>query len=290
MENRKITVASSPHIKSNLRVNKIMLDVIIALVPVAAAGIYFNGIEGLFLILTTIIGAMVSEVIFKRLLHKKHSLYDLSAVVSGMILGLILPVTTPLWVAALSSAFAIILVKEIFGGLGQNFMNPAVAAKIFAVISYGNLVVNSGFGSATFMERFLGTAGGNLGESSILAIIVGGSYLAVKGVIRVRVPFTIIVVSLLFSQFVLGDITILGGNSSIYLVAFFLANDYASSAITNGGKWVYALLLAVAVSVFIGVGENIEGAYYAILLGNVFAPFIDTFFKGKVDRKKEATA
>lgn len=290
MENRKITVASSPHIKSSLRVNKIMLDVIIALIPVAAAGIYFNGIEGLFLILTTIIGAMVSEVVFKRLLHKKHSLNDLSAVVSGMILGLILPVSTPLWVAALSSVFAIILVKEIFGGLGQNFMNPAVAAKIFAVVSYGNLVVNSGFGSATFMERFLGTAGGNLGESSILAIIVGGAYLAVKGVIRVRVPFTIIAVSLLFSQFVLGDFTILGGNSSIYLIAFFLANDYASSAITNGGKWVYALLVAVAASVFIGVGENIEGAYYAILLGNVFAPFIDTFFKGKVDMKKEATA
>jgi len=290
MENRKITVASSPHIKSNLRVNKIMLDVIIALIPVAAAGIYFNGIEGLFLILTTIIGAMVSEVVFKRLLHKKHSLYDLSAVVSGMILGLILPVTTPLWVAALSSVFAIILVKEIFGGLGQNFMNPAVAAKIFAVVSYGNLVVNGGFGSATFMERFLGTAGGNLGESSILAIIVGGSYLAVKGIIRVRVPFTIIAVSLLFSQFVLGDITILAGNSSIYLIAFFIANDYASSAITNDGKWVYALLVALAASVFIGVGENIEGAYYAILLGNVFAPFIDTFFKGKVDMKKEATA
>ncbi len=290
MENSKITVASSPHIKSSLRVNKIMLDVIIALIPVAAAGIYFNGIEGLFLILTTIIGAMVSEVVFKRLLHKKHSLNDLSAVVSGMILGLILPISTPLWVAALSSVFAIILVKEIFGGLGQNFMNPAVAAKIFAVVSYGNLVVNSGFGSATFMERFLGTAGGNLGESSILAIIVGGAYLAVKGVIRVRVPFTIIAVSLLFSQFVLGDFTILGGNGSIYLIAFFIANDYASSAITNGGKWVYALLLAVAASVFIGVGENIEGAYYAILLGNVFAPFIDTFFKGKVDMKKEATA
>ncbi|WP_312653015.1 RnfABCDGE type electron transport complex subunit D [Proteiniclasticum sp.] len=290
MENRKITVASSPHIKSNLRVNKIMLDVLIALIPVAAAGIYFNGMKGLFLILTTIIGAMVSEVVFKRLLHKKHSLNDLSAAVTGMILGLILPVTTPLWVAALSSVFAIILVKEIFGGLGQNFMNPAVAAKIFAVVSYGNLVVNSGFGSATFMDRLLGSAGGNLGEASIVAIIVGGIYLAVKGVIRVRVPFTIIVVSLVFSQIVLGDITILGGNSSIYLIAFFLANDYASSAITNGGKWVYALLVGIAASVFIGVGKNIEGAYYAILLGNVFAPFIDTFFKGKVDMKKEATA
>lgn len=290
MENRKITVASSPHIKSNLRVNKIMLDVLIALIPVAAAGIYFNGMKGLFLILTTIIGAMVSEVVFKRLLHKKHSLNDLSAAVTGMILGLILPVTTPLWVAALSSVFAIILVKEIFGGLGQNFMNPAVAAKIFAVVSYGNLVFNSGFGSATFMDRLLGSAGGNLGEASIVAIIVGGMYLAVKGVIRVRVPFTIIVVSLVFSQIVLGDITILGGNSSIYLIAFFLANDYASSAITNGGKWVYALLVGIAASVFIGVGKNIEGAYYAILLGNVFAPFIDTFFKGKVDMKKEATA
>jgi len=290
MENRKITVASSPHVKSDLRVNRIMLDVIIALVPVTAAGIYFNGIDGLFLILVTIMGAMATEVLFKKALHKKHSLHDLSAIVTGLILGLILPVTTPLWVALVSSIFAIALVKEIFGGLGQNFMNPAVSAKIFVVVSYGNLVVNNGFEDATFIERFLGTAGGNLGEASILAILVGGIYLALKGVIRVRVPFTIILVSLLFSHFVLGDLSILGSNSSMYLIAFFMANDYASSAITNGGKWIYAILVAIAAAVFIGVGENLEGAYYAILIGNVFAPFIDTFFKGKVNTKKEATA
>jgi len=290
MENRKITVASSPHVKSDLRVNRIMLDVIIALVPVTAAGIYFNGIEGLFLILVTIMGAMATEVLFKKALHKKHSLHDLSAIVTGLILGLILPVTTPLWVALVSSIFAIALVKEIFGGLGQNFMNPAVSAKIFVVVSYGNLAVNNGFEDAAFIERFLGTAGGNLGEASILAILVGGLYLALKGVIRVRVPLTIILVSLLFSHFVLGDLSILGNNSSMYLIAFFMANDYASSAITNGGKWIYALLVAIAAAVFIGVGENLEGAYYAILIGNVFAPFIDTFFKGKVNTKKEATA
>lgn len=290
MENRKITVASSPHVKSDLRVNRIMLDVIIALVPVTAAGIYFNGIEGLFLILVTIMGAMATEVLFKKALHKKHSLHDLSAIVTGLILGLILPVTTPLWVALVSSIFAIALVKEIFGGLGQNFMNPAVSAKIFVVVSYGNLAVNNGFEDTAFIERFLGTAGGNLGEASILAILVGGLYLALKGVIRVRVPFTIILVSLLFSHFVLGDLSILGSNSSMYLIAFFMANDYASSAITNGGKWIYAILVAIAAAVFIGVGENLEGAYYAILIGNVFAPFIDTFFKGKVNTKKEATA
>jgi len=235
-------------------------------------------------------GAMATEVLFKKALKKKHSLNDLSAVVTGLILGLILPVTTPLWVALVSSIFAIALVKEIFGGLGQNFMNPAVSAKIFVVVSYGNLVVNNGFEDATFIERFLGAAGGNLGEASILAILVGGLYLALKGVIRVRVPFTIILVSLLFSHFVLGDLSILGSNSSMYLIAFFMANDYASSAITHGGKWIYALLVAIAAAVFIGVGENLEGAYYAILIGNVFAPFIDTFFKGKVDTKKEATA
>ncbi len=290
MENRKITVASSPHIKSNLRVNKIMLDVIIALIPITAAGIYFNGTYGLLLVLVSILGAIATEVLFKKALHKTHSLHDLSAVVTGLILGLILPVSTPLWIALIASAFAIALVKEIFGGLGQNFMNPAVAAKIFAVISYGNLVVNNGFDDASFIDRFLGTAGGNLGESSILAILVGGSYLAFKGIIRVRVPLSIIAVSLLFSQFVLGDLAILGSNSSVYFIAFFMANDYASSAITNGGKWIYGILVAIAAALFIGIGENIEGAYYAILIGNVFAPFIDSFFKGKVNTKKEATA
>lgn len=290
MENRKITVASSPHIKSNLRVNKIMLDVIIALVPVAAAGIYFNGLKGLVLLAATIIGSMATEVLFKKIMNKKHSLRDLSAIVTGLILGLILPVDTPLWVALLSSVFAIALVKELFGGLGQNFMNPAAAAKIFAVVSYSNIVVNSGFAGVSMQERLLGSAGGNLGEASIIAIVVGGLYLAVKGIIRARVPFTVLLVSFVFSATVLGDITILAGNSSIYLVAFFLANDYASSSITNPGKWIYAALVGLAASMFIGLAENIEGAYYAVLIGNVFAPFIDSFFEGKVDTKKGATA
>lgn len=290
MENRKITVASSPHIKSNLRVNKIMLDVIIALIPAAAAGIYFNGLKGLYLIAATVLGSMGTEVVFKKLLHKKHSLKDLSAVVTGLILALILPVDTPLWIAVLSSVFAIALVKELFGGLGQNFMNPAAAAKIFAVVSYGNIVVNKGFAGVSIQERLVGSAGGNLGEASIIAIVIGGLYLAVKGVIRARVPFMILLVSFLFSAVVLKDITILAGNSSIYLIAFFLANDYASTSITNQGRWIYATLVGLAASLFIGLSNNIEGAYYAILIGSVFAPFIDSFFEGKVDTKKGATA
>ncbi len=290
MDNKMITVASSPHIKSNLRVNKIMLDVIIALIPVVAFGVYFNGLKGLFLILTTVLATTGSEVVFKKLLHKKHSLNDLSAVVTGFMLAMILPVETPLWVAALAGIFAIMLVKEIYGGLGQNFMNPAVAGKIFVLISYGSLVVNKGFGSASLPQRFLGMAGGNLGESSIIAILLGGLYLSVKGVIRIRVPLTIILVSLAFSYFVLGDITILAGNSSIYLAAFFMANDYASSAITNGGKWIYALLLGIFAALFIGIGKNLDGVYYAILIANVFSPLIDSFFRGKLDTKKGATA
>ncbi len=285
-----ITVASSPHIKSNLRVNKIMLDVIIALIPVAAFGVYFNGTNSLLLILTTILATTGSEVVFKKLLHKKHNLNDLSAVVTGLILAMILPVSTPLWVAAFAGIFSITLVKEIYGGLGQNFMNPAVAGKIFVLISYGSLVVNNGFGSASLAQRVLGVAGGNLGETSIIAILIGGVYLSLKGVIRIRVPLTIILTSLVFSQVVLGDFTILAGNSSIYLAAFFMANDYASSAITNGGKWIYALLLGVFASLFIGIGKNVDGVYYAILIANVFAPLIDTFFKGKLDTKKGATA
>jgi electron transport complex protein RnfD len=289
MENRKITVASSPHIKSNLRVNKIMLDVIIALLPIAAAGVYFNGTKGLFLIAATVLGSMGTEVLFKKILHRKHSLHDLSAIVTGLILALILPVNTPIWVAVLSSIFAIALVKELYGGLGQNFMNPAAAAKIFAVVSYGNIVVNKGFDGVPLQERLVGSAGGNLGEASIIAIIIGGLYLILRGVIRARVPFMVLLVSFLFSALVLKDITILAGNGSIYLIAFFLANDYASSAITNPGKWIHAALVGLTASLFIGIAKNIEGAYYGILIGSVFAPFIDSFFEGKVDTKKGAT-
>ncbi|MGB4588652.1 MAG: RnfABCDGE type electron transport complex subunit D [Clostridiaceae bacterium] len=290
MENKIITVASSPHIKSNLRVNMIMLDVIIALLPITAAGIYFNGIKGLWLMIATVISCMLAEVIFRKLLHKKHSLNDLSAIVTGMILALVLPASTPLWVGVVSSFFAIMFAKELYGGLGNNFMNPAVVAKIFAVVSYGKVVINSGFSNAASADRMVGMAGGNFGEASIIAILIGGLYLILRGVIRMRIPFTIIIVCLLYSQFVLKDISILGLNSSIYLVAFVMANDYASSAITNGGRWIYAALLGLAICVFVGIGKNNEGAYYAVLIANVFAPFIDTFFKGKVDTKKEATA
>ena len=230
MENKLITVASSPHIKSNLRVNMIMLDVIIALLPITAAGIYFNGIKGLWLMIATVISCMLAEVIFKKLLHKKHSLNDLSAIVTGMILALVLPASSPLWVGVVSSFFAIMFAKELYGGLGNNFMNPAVVAKIFAVVSYGKVVINSGFQNAASTDRIVGMAGGNFGEASIFAILIGGLYLILRGVIRIRIPFTIILVCLLYSQFVLKDVSILGLNSSIYLVAFVMANDYAKGS------------------------------------------------------------
>lgn len=286
MANNRITVASSPHIKSNLRVNKLMRDVLIALIPAVAAGIYFNGVKGIYLLLTTVLSTVLSEVIFRKIVKKRHTLNDLSAVVTGVILGLILPVTIPLWVAALGGAFAIFLVKEIYGGLGQNFMNPAATGKIFVIISYGSVIASSEVGSLVFKEAFLGQASGNLGEASILAILIGGIYLLARGVIRFRVPATIITINLLFSHFVLGDIKILGLNAGIYLVAFILANDYASSSITNVGKWIYAGLLGILIAFLIGKANNPDGAYYAVLIANVFAPLIDSFFKGKVNKEK----
>lgn len=290
MENSKITVASSPHVKSNLRVNILMRDVLIALLPVVAAGVYYNGLNALILILVTIVSAMLSEVVFKKLMHKKHSLHDLSAAVTGTILGLILPVETPLWLGALGAVFAIMLVKEVYGGLGQNFMNPAAAGMIFLITAYGRLIAATPFESDVLSDVLIGQAGGNIGEASVAAILVGGIYLIVRGVIRVRVPAIVLLLNLLFSSLFLGDVRILGMNPSIYLVAFFLANDYASSAITQMGKYVYATLLGLLIFVMAGQGGNPIGAYYALLVANVFAPFIDTFFKGKVNTRKEANA
>ncbi|NLC66836.1 MAG: RnfABCDGE type electron transport complex subunit D [Clostridium sp.] len=286
MTNNKITVASSPHIKSNLRVNKLMRDVLIALLPAVGFGIYFNGTRGLLLLLTTVLSTVLSEGIFRKIVKKSSTLNDLSAVVTGVILGLILPVNIPLWIAAVAGIFAIFLVKEIYGGLGQNFMNPAATGKIFVTIAYGSVIVTSSASSTVFKDAFIGQSSVNLGEASILAILIGGLYLLAKGVIRLRVPFTIILVNLMFSHFVLGDIKILGLNAGIYLVAFFLANDYASSSITNQGKWIYALLLALLTAFLIGEANNPDGAYYAVLIGNVFAPLIDSFFKGKVSKEK----
>ncbi|MBP1920346.1 RnfABCDGE type electron transport complex subunit D [Youngiibacter multivorans] len=290
MENRILTVASSPHIKSSLRVSTIMRDVLIALLLPAAAGVYFNGIEGLYLIAATIASAVVSELVFSKIMRRPHTLGDLSAVVTGLVTALVLPLATPLWVAGISSLFAIIVVKCLFGGLGQNFMNPAVTGKIFVATAYGRLMTTVPFSSDDAMTRLLGQAGGNLGEASVAAIIIGGIYLIVRGVIRARIPVTIIVISLLYSAIVLGDVTVLGLNGSVYLAAFFLATDYASSATTNEGKLVFAAVVGLLGSLFIGKSGNAEGIYYAVILGNIFAPFIDTFFKGKVDTKKEANA
>lgn len=290
MEKRMLTVASSPHIKSSLRVNLIMRDVLIALLFPAAAGIYFNGMEGLFLLAATIISAMLFEYLFTRLLKRKSTLNDLSAAVSGAVLGLVLPISTPLWVAALAAMIAVIVVKGLYGGLGQNFINPAVAGKLFAITAYSRLMVVVPAASAEPMTRLVGQAGGNLGEASILAIIIGGAYLIFRGIIRVRIPVTILAVSIVFSAIVLKDPMVLGLNGSVYLTAFFLANDYSSSAITNEGKWIYAALIGLLGSLFIGISENPEGIYYALVLANIFAPFIDGFFKGKVNTDMEATA
>jgi Na+-translocating ferredoxin:NAD+ oxidoreductase RnfD subunit len=263
---------------------------LVALLFPAAAGVYFNGMEGLFLLATTIISAMLFEYLFTRLLKRKNTLTDLSAAVSGTVLALVLPISTPLWVAALAALIAVIVVKGIYGGLGQNFINPAVAAKLFAITAYGRLMTTVPAASEDAMTRLIGQAGGNLGEASIIAIIIGGAYLIFKGVIRVRIPVTIIIVAIAFSAIVLKDPMVLGLNGSVYLTAFFLANDYASSAITNEGKWVYAALIGLLGSLFIGVSENREGIYYALVLANIFAPFIDGFFKGKVNTDMEATA
>ena len=165
-------------------------------------------------------------------------------------------------------------------------MNPAATGKIFVTIAYGSVIVTSSASSTVFNDAFIGQSSVNLGEASILAILIGGLYLLARGVIRLRVPFTIILVNLMFSHFVLGDIKILGLNAGIYLVAFFLANDYASSSITDQGKWIYALLLALLTAFLIGEANNPDGAYYAVLIGNVFAPLIDSFFKGKVSKEK----
>ncbi|MBW8381726.1 MAG: RnfABCDGE type electron transport complex subunit D, partial [Youngiibacter sp.] len=255
MENRILTVASSPHIKSSLRVSTIMRDVLIALLLPAVAGVYFNGIEGLYLIAASIAAAVVSELVFSKLMKRAHTLGDLSAVVTGLITALVLPVATPLWVAAISAFFAIIVVKCLFGGLGQNFMNPAVTGKIFVVTAYGRLMTTVPFASGDAMTRLVGQAGGSLGEASVAAIIAGGIYLIVRGVIRARIPVTIIVISVLFSTLILGDAAILGLNSTIYLAAFFLATDYASSATTNEGKWVYAAVVGLLGSLFVGIAK-----------------------------------
>ena len=292
---KKLKVSSNPHVRSRVTTNGIMMAVVLALLPAAGFGIYNFGIRALLHILITVATTVMTEFLF-GLYRKKLTITDLSAVVTGMLLALNLPVNAPLWIGAVGGVFAILVVKMLFGGLGQNFMNPALAARCFLLISFPALMTNfvcDGYTGATPLaalkageavnvtDMIIGRTAGTIGETSMIAIVVGACLLILLGVIDLRIPGSYIVS---FAVFVL----LFGGRGmdfqylsaqlaggGLMLGAFFMATDYVTRPITVGGQYLFGIFLGVMTGIFRIFGPGAEGVSYAIILGNLLVPLME---------------
>lgn len=294
-ENKKLKVSSNPHVRSKMTTNGIMLAVIIALMPTTGFGIYNFGIRALAVILITIAASVLTEFLF-GINKKKQTIGDFSAVVTGLLLALNLPVNLPLWMAALGGVFAILVVKLLFGGLGQNFMNPALGARAFLTISFPaymtNFVVDAYTGATplamlksgeevNLVNMLVGNTAGTIGETSAIAILVGACFLILTGIIDLRIPGTYIVTVVLFAAlfgghgFNLAYLTgqVVGGG--LLLGAFFMATDYVTRPITNMGQYIYGITLGLLTGIFRILGPSAEGVSYAIILSNLLVPLIE---------------
>ena len=290
---RKINISPAPHIRSNNTVNKIMIDMIIALLPAAGAGIYFYGKDAVKILVASTLSALVIEMLWNKFVKKTSFLTDLSPIVTGLMMGLILPTHVPLWIPVIASIFAIIVVKQFFGGLGQNFMNPVAAAKAFLIASWAGVmaepVVDTVAAASevveetvTLMDQIIGQASGSIGETSILAIAVGALYLALRGRISLRAPLAFLVSGYAMNLY-LGKEGLLSG--AFFFAAIFMASDYATSPMTRVGQYIFGIGLGVTASVISVLGYNPEGPYYAIIIMNLVVPMIEYFTTKKF--KKE---
>ena len=304
----KLLVSPSPHIQSPDTTASIMLDVIISLVPATVYGFILFGWRAAVVVAVTIAAALLSEFLWNKALKKENSLGDLSAAVTGLILALNLPSTIPLWMAALGSAIAIIIVKLMFGGLGHNFANPAMTARIVLMVSFPVAMttfsqpLSSAITSATPMvnplgysniELLFGMHGGAIGEGNVILLAIGGIYLMSRRVISPIIPISFIGTTLLLT-WALYPIYQINPVSSIlsgglFLGAIFMATDYVTSPTFNLGKLIFGVgcgLITVVIRVF---GSLPEGVSYAILLMNLLVPYINMLTARKPFFKEEVT-
>ncbi len=291
-------VSSSPHVRSKDTTARIMLYVILALLPTTLFGIYNFGYRALILILVTIASCVASEWIFDRIVHKKNTIGDLSAVVTGLLLALNLPATLPWWEAVLGGVFAIIIVKCLFGGLGQNFMNPALGARCFLLIAFAadmtNFVTDTYTGATPLaamrngeavntMDMLIGRTAGTIGETSAIAILIGAIFLILMGVIDLKIPGSYIVTFVIFMLLFGGHgfdwtyITAQLCGGGLMLGAFFMATDYVTSPITPRGQILFGICCGILTGVFRCFGANAEGVSFAIILSNLLVPIIEKY-------------
>ncbi len=289
-------VSSSPHVRSKDTSSRIMLYVILALLPTTFFGIYNFGYRALILILVTIASCVASEWVFEKIVHKKSTINDFSAVVTGLLLALNLPATLPWWEAVIGGIFAIVIVKMMFGGLGQNFMNPALGARCFLLIAFAadmtKFAIDDYTGATPLalmrndeavntMDMLIGRTAGTIGETSAIAILIGAVILILLGVIDLKIPGTYIITFVIFLLLFGGHgfdanyITAQLCGGGLMLGAFFMATDYVTSPITPGGKILFGICLGILTGVFRMYGANAEGVSFAIILSNLLTPMIE---------------
>ena len=296
-------VSSSPHVRASVTTQKIMTDVIIAMLPATAFGVYRFGIHALLVVLATVAAAVISEYLYEYFMKRPITITDGSAVVTGMILALNMPPEIHVWMPMLGAVFAIVVVKQLYGGLGQNFMNPALAARCFLLISFSRamtdfsasfpagsadavsgatpLAVLKAGGEASLSDLFFGNIAGTIGEVSVLMLLIGAAYLLIRGVISIRIPAVYIATVAVFMG-------LFGGRGfDLYYVAceicagglifgaFFMATDYVTTPITPLGQILFGVFIGILTGVFRVFGASAEGVSYAIIIGNIVAPLIE---------------
>ena len=304
-------VSGTPHVRSKESIQSIMRDVIIALIPATAMGIYFFGIPALILIAVSIVASVFFEWLYQKLLKKPVTISDLSAVVTGLLLAMNLPASAPIWVPIVGAAFAIIFAKQLFGGLGQNFINPALAGRAFLLASYPTEMTSwtapVGFSGAdaaavatplatlktgampdaSLTDVILGTnIGGCIGEKCAVALIIGGIYLLVKHVISWRIPvlyiLTVFVLTAAIGRKGLRVPVYEIFTGGLMLGAFFMATDYASSPVTPKGQIIFAIGCGIITTLIRIFGGYPEGVSYSILIMNLAVPLIERFTEPKI--------
>lgn len=294
--NDLMKVSSNPHIRSKVTTSSIMLAVIVALLPAAGFGIYNFGLDALILIVITVATTVLTEYVYEKLMKKPITIGDFSAVVTGLLLALNLPSSAPWWIGVIGGIFAILVVKMLFGGLGQNFLNPALAARCFLLISFTSIMTNfecdtytgatplaalKNGDSVNILDMIIGKTSGTIGETSMIALIIGACFLILLGVIDLRVPGSYLLSFVIF-------ICLFGGHGvdpayisaqlaggGLMLGAFFMATDYVTRPITKNGQYVFGILIGILTGVFRIFGPSAEGVSYAIIIGNLLVPLIE---------------
>ena len=302
MKTLKLSV--SPHIHSGRSTAGIMRDVLIALLPATIAGVVIFGLGSLFVIAACVISCVGLEFLYNLLLRREQTVGDLSAAVTGLLLALNLPATTPIWQCVIGSLFAIIVVKALFGGIGYNLVNPAITARVFMLVAFGSMtvpamptIVDSVSGAtplsaevqgtgATLTDLFVGTVGGAIGETCKVALLLGFIYLLVRRVITWHIPVTYIasvfLCSLCYRSFDLEAALALTLSGGLFIGAIFMATDYVTSPATAKGKIVFGIGAGLVTFLIRHFGTYPEGVSFAILTMNILNPYIDELTKYKV--------